>query len=353
MKTYQHVAAAVFGKPWAIHRDTFDVIVEMVRFRAAGGELSADEIQERIGAASTRRGSQARAGAVAVLPLQGVIMQRAGMMAQTSGAMSLESWMRDFRSLVADEEVGAIILDIDSPGGEVTGIPEAAAEIRAARDQKRIVAVANSMAASAAYWLGSQASEFLVTPSGSVGSIGVYLAHQDESAFWESEGVRTTYVSAGQYKVEGNPFEPLSDEARAYRQAMVDDYYGMFVADVAKGRGVTPAAVRGGMGEGRMVLAKGAKAEAMVDGIGTLDDAIRKSLGAPRPTTPAALVLDPSTLAPAGLVDEGEPVAAAEDPDPTPEPPTPDPTPPAEPPQADQALEFYRLRARTRDRRRS
>lgn len=351
MKTYQHVAAAVFGKPWAIHRDTFDVIVEMVRFRAAGGELSADEIQERIGAASTRRGSQARAGAVAVLPLQGVIMQRAGMMAQTSGAMSLESWMRDFRSLVADEEVGAIILDIDSPGGEVTGIPEAAAEIRAARDQKRIVAVANSMAASAAYWLGSQASEFLVTPSGSVGSIGVYLAHQDESAFWESEGVRTTYVSAGKYKVEGNPFEPLSDEARAYRQAMVDDYYGMFVADVAKGRGVTSAAVRGGMGEGRMVLAKGAKAEAMVDGIGTLDDAIRKSLGAPKPATSAALVLDPSTLAPEGLVvDDGEPAAASGESDPTPEPPDPEPTP--DPPKADE-LDLYRLRARMHGRRRS
>jgi signal peptide peptidase SppA len=373
MKTYSHVATAVFDRPWAIRPETLKVIVDLMRFRVSGGQLSAEEVQERIGAASTRRGNQARAGAVAVLPLHGVIMQRAGLMAQTSGAVSLESWMTDFRTLMADDEIGTIVIDIDSPGGEVSGIPEAAAEIRAARDQKRIVAVANPTAASGAYWLGSQAGEFVVTPSGWVGSIGVYTAHDDLSKMLEMEGINETLISAGKFKVEGNELGPLTDEARAYRQTIVDDYYGMFVADVAKGRGVATADVKGGMGQGRMVLAKGAKAEKMVDGIATLDESIRKALGAPKPSSSASLVLDVGGLAPAGLFAEGlvdTPGEGGEVPadgtlsEPG-EPLLDDPTEPAPPgeddpatdhepvtaPPAAEDLERYRLRARTHGRR--
>jgi signal peptide peptidase SppA len=304
MKQYPHVTAAVFQRAWAILPSTLAVIVNMVRFRNAGGVLTADEIRERVGAAPQRASASSRAGAVAVIPLQGVIMYRAGMMAQTSGAVSLESFMADFRAAMADEEIGSIVLDIDSPGGEVSGVPEAAAEIRAARDQKRIVAVANPMAASAAYWIGSQAGEFYCMPSGWVGSIGCYSAHDDLSAMYEMEGVSETLISAGKYKVEASELAPLSDEARAYIQSIVDDYYGMFVADVAKGRGVPAADVRGGMGQGRMLLAKPAVAERMIDGVATLDEAIRKALGPVRKTA-AFQRLDVDALAPAVVEIDG------------------------------------------------
>lgn len=301
MKQYQHVTAAIFERPWAILPSRLAVIVDMIRFRSAGGSLTAEEVRERIGAAPQRASATARGGGVAVIPLQGVIMYRAGMLAQTSGAVSLESFMADFRAAMADEEIGSIVIDIDSPGGEVSGVPEAAAEIRAARDSKRILAVANPMAASAAYWLGSQAGEFYCMPSGWVGSIGCYSAHDDLSAAYEMEGVSETLISAGKYKVEASELAPLSDEARAYIQSIVDDYYGMFVADVAKGRGVPAADVRGGMGQGRMLLAKPAVTERMIDGVATLDDTIRKALGPVRRTA-AFQRLDVDALAPAAVV---------------------------------------------------
>ena len=107
------------------------------------------------------------------------------------------------------------------------------------------------MAASAAYWLASAANEVIITPSGEVGSIGVLAAHQDVSAAMDRDGIKTTLVSAGRYKTEGNPFEPLTDDARGYLQSRVDDYYGMFIRAVADHRRVKIDAVRDGFGSGR------------------------------------------------------------------------------------------------------
>lgn len=278
MNAYDHIVRAVFARPWALHPAKLEAIKAILAMRANGTPISAEEVAEIVAAAGPRRSNGREAGSVGVLPLQGVIMPRAGLLAQSSGAVSLEQWMKDFRSMVADPDIGSILLDIDSPGGDVTGITEASAEIRAAREEKPVHAIANSMAASAGYWLASQASTVAVTPSGWVGSIGVYSAHEDLSGFMEQEGIKTTLISAGKYKVEGNPFEPLSDEARAHIQEQVDDYYGMFVGDVAKGRGVPAAVVRKQYGEGRMLLAKPAKEAGMVDSIDTFGGAVSSAV---------------------------------------------------------------------------
>jgi signal peptide peptidase SppA len=156
----------------------------------------------------------------------------------------------------------------------VTGVDELSKMIYDARGSKPIVAVANHLMASAAYWIGTAADELVVTPSGEVGSIGVFAAHQDVSAAMEKEGVKTTLISAGKYKTEGNPFEPLTDEAHASIQARVDDYYSMFTKAVARNRGVNVADVRGGFGEGRVVGAQQAVSLGMADRVATLDDVI-------------------------------------------------------------------------------
>jgi signal peptide peptidase SppA len=227
--------------------------------------------------ATDRAPSHTGAG-IAVLPLYGVVTQRGNMVDDISGpgSTSTQKFTSALRQVLADDTVGQILIDIDSPGGSVYGVAELAAEIVKARAQKPVVAVANSLAASAAYWIGCSASEFYVTPGGEVGSIGVWQAHFDYSKALEEEGVKPTLISAGKFKVEGNPYVPLDPEAQAFMQSRVDDYYNAFIKAVAKGRGVSIGDVRDGMGEGRVLGADAALTAKMVDGIATFDDVLAK-----------------------------------------------------------------------------
>jgi ClpP class serine protease len=118
--------------------------------------------------------------------------------------------------------------------------------------------------------------EIVATPSAEVGSIGIFAMHQDISRAADQAGVTTTLVSAGKYKVEGNEFEPLSDEARDQIQSQVDAFYRMFVSDVAKGRNVSTSVVGESYGQGRTMLAKEAHAAGMVDRIATLEETVKR-----------------------------------------------------------------------------
>lgn len=266
---YARALDYVRSTPWALMPQTMAVLLDVMKLRAHGHRLSRQEIDARLAASETgeARIGAARAGSIMILPLHGVVMHRADMFSEISGAASLEKISQRFDAAMADSAISTIVLSIDSPGGAVDGVPEFAEKVRAARGVKRVVAVADSLAASAAYWIGSAAEEFVASPSAEVGSIGVYAAHQDLSKALEMMGVSTTLISAGKFKVEGNPFEPLGEEAHAAIQSRVEGYYDMFVKDVAKGRGTTPSAVRGGFGEGRTVLAKDALAAGMIDRI--------------------------------------------------------------------------------------
>ncbi len=284
---YPHVVQAVFGRPWAIMPETLQVIVDLARFRAEGGRLSEEEIAERLSSAQEAAGPRSggrRTGAVAVLPLYGTIVPRAGMMVEMSGGTSIERFRAAFREALADESVGSILLDVDSPGGMVDGVPEIADEIRAARGRKPMAAVANTLMASAAYWLASATDEIIATPSSAVGSIGVFTAHDDLSAAYEQAGIRTTLISAGKYKTELADVQPLSDEARAALQQSVDDTYALFVGAVAKGRGDTSANVRNGYGQGRVLTAQRAVTAGLADRVGTFDEAAARLASGKVPT---------------------------------------------------------------------
>jgi signal peptide peptidase SppA len=225
-------------------------------------------------AVAAKSGSRA-SGATAVIPVLGTLMQRAESFDLCEGGTAYSSISQALRAANADETIGSILLDVDSPGGSVYGVAELAAEIRASA--KPVVAMANSLAASAAYWLAASCTECYVSPGGEVGSIGVWMAHEDWSAAMEEAGVKTTLISAGKYKVEGNPFEPLAGDARDFLQSRTDEYYGAFCRDVAKGRKASTDQVRAGMGQGRVLGASQAKAEGMVDDILTFDDAVRRA----------------------------------------------------------------------------
>jgi signal peptide peptidase SppA len=275
MKRYDHIVNYVRGHAWAILPETLQTIAEVVQVHVKMGGLSAEEVEERLAAGRAAQGPRdgKRTGVTAVIPIYGVIMPRATLMSELSGATSVEGLRADFRTAMADPGVARIVFDVDSPGGSVEGIEELGEEIRAARGQKPMTAVANYLMASAAYWLASQADEIVASPSSLVGSIGVYAVHQDWSGAYEQAGVKPTLIKAGKYKAEGIDFMPLSEDAIAHFQESVDDSYEAFTAAVAKGRGTTPTAVRSGYGEGRALTARRAKAEGLVDRIDTLEGA--------------------------------------------------------------------------------
>lgn len=222
-------------------------------------------------------------GAIAVLTLNGVISQHSDWYSDAS----VDDFSLDFLAALNDPSVSAILIAIDSPGGSVYGVQELAQMILAARDQKMIVAISNSLAASAAYWIGCCASQFYCTPSGEVGSIGVWQAHMDISSMLENAGVKTTLISAGKYKTEGNPYEPLDDDAVSFMQSRVEDYYSSFTNSVAAARGVDVDAVVNGMGQGRVLGAAAAKKANMIDGVATMPQVIQqmqKKMSSAQPT---------------------------------------------------------------------
>lgn len=221
-----------------------------------------------------------KSGRMARVSIMGAITKRDSLWSLFFGGTSVERLTATLRQVAQDDTISTVLLDIDSPGGTVAGLPALAGEVRALREHKHVVALSNSLAASAAYWVASQADEIVATPEALTGSIGVFTVHDDYSAMNERLGIKTTYISAGKYKTEGNPDQPLSTEARDHIQATVDEMYGLFVGDVAKGRGVTPAQVKAGYGEGRALTARDAKAAGLIDRIATYEETVQRLSGA-------------------------------------------------------------------------
>jgi len=278
MNNRTHVLQAFMEKPWAILPNKLAIIEEIVMRHVSGEKLSADEIQARVNGGTPAEQRQIRS--VAILPLFGVLFPRANMVENISGpgGTSAERFGQSFSKLMNDPAIDAIVIDINSPGGQVGGIQEVSQKIFNARGTKPIIAVANPLTASAAYWIGTAADELVVTPSGDVGSVGVYAVHEDISAALEREGIRVSIISAGKYKIEANQYQPLTEEARSAIQSDVNNIYEVFVNDVARNRGVKADVVRNGFGEGRCVMAEQAVQMGMADRIATLEDVVNELL---------------------------------------------------------------------------
>jgi signal peptide peptidase SppA len=297
-RTYDRIIGAFLREPWAIQESKFRQIEALLRLRAEGGRVEDDTIHALVSAAERAKPAP-RQGMVAVIPVFGVIAHRMDLFTEISGGTSTMSVLKAFRAALADPEVSGIVLEVDSPGGGVSGVPELADEIFQARGQKPVIAVANTLMASAAYWIGSQADELIVTPSGEVGSIGVFAVLENWAKFYENEGLKMEILRYGDNKAEINDFEEVSDEARAHLKAMIDDVGRTFDKAVARGRGVTPAHVRAEFGQGRTFLAPQAVKLGLADRVGTIDDAIvtagkrRKKMSAEQPGDFITATADP------------------------------------------------------------
>lgn len=228
-------------------------------------------------------------GDIAVIECSGPITGRNSWFSMWYGCSTIESMQTQFRIALADPNIKTIVFRVETPGGTIDLVPEFADEIFAAREVKNIIAVSDTMIASAGIWLFSQCTQIYVPRSGQIGSVGAYCLHQDVSKMLEDWGIKMTFIYAGENKVEGNSYEPLSDSAKAHFQEEIDQIFGWFNAAMARGRGVSTKDVLDNFGQGRMFYGQAAVKLGMADKVGTFDAVMSKLLGRKRAGVSASI----------------------------------------------------------------
>jgi signal peptide peptidase SppA len=313
----------IAGRPWAIRADIAAHVHGLIVREGIAGLRHLAGLKEGIHAfdedqrnpqAARGRGRSRDISTVAMIPVIGTLTQRVEIVG-SAATRSTADIVAELREAVADPKVDAAVLEFDSPGGEVFGVPEAWQAIRDARNAKPVVAAVNSVAASAGYYLASAADEVWVTPSGMVGSVGVYALHIDASKALEDMGESWEFIVAkdSPFKVEGNPAGPLTAEAREALQADIDRYMGMFTRDLARGRSVSRDTVRQQFGGGRMKGPEDARAVGMVDQIreGAPPQGARVAVVGPGPAPEAQT---PTPAAPQATEEPPTPAVEPEEP---------------------------------------
>src|SRR5579885_2521972 len=289
MSDLPHLASRVFGTPLLIARAKLEVILGVLGPRLAGGTLEPLEPET-----DPPPLTSVTVEKIAVVSVIGTLVSRSGYLDAASGLQAYGDIADAIATAMDDASVRGVILDVDSPGGEVGGMFDLVEQIHTSRsaNAKPLWAVANESALSAAYAIASAADRLYVTRTGEVGSIGVVAVHVDESGADAKAGLAWTFVFAGDRKVDGNAHEPLSERARATIQADVDRLYAEFCALVATNRGLSLDAVRGteaAIYRGTLAVRAG-----LADRLGTLDLAIAEMAAELDRATPARAPLNPT-----------------------------------------------------------
>ncbi len=274
--------------PWAMQEPMLDLMTDIVLRHDLGVRLTSEQISAALGrpasAGPIKTGYEVRDG-VAIVPISGVIARFAS---EVNGACapqgtSTEAILQDLRSALADGNVTGILLHINSPGGAVSGVKEAADIIAQAAKSKPMVAFVDGLGASAAYWLAAGAGKIYSTETSFVGSIGVYTVLVDSSKQAETEGRKIKKVASGPYKGAGVPGTAITAEQEQATQIVVDQLAGMFFAAVGAARKLTGDALAA-VTDGRAHLAKDAMRLGLTDGIRSFDQVLGELAGANKPT---------------------------------------------------------------------
>lgn len=286
-----HVADRLFGRPHAIEPVALQLIVEGPAGRRvlagepleAGkkGRKSRDFRSDRLAALAGAEMVATKDGLVqyaltpdgiAIIPIAGVLTQKFDWLAAACGWTTYDAVRATLAAALDDYRVSAMMLDVDSPGGEAAGMLDIADAILAARETKPIWAVANPFAASAAYAIAGSASRLVLPRLAQVGSIGCVVIHVDQSASDKAQGLKYTAIYAGAHKVDGWGHAPLSDGARASAQRDVDHVHNVFAALVGR-QGRTSAAAALAT-EAAMFADDAAVEVGLADEVMTFDDAL-------------------------------------------------------------------------------
>jgi len=274
-----HLADRVLNRPLLITPDKAQVILSVLANRIgveapeASRFVGEDFTVDDAGRATSHPYRRTPDG-IAIITITGSLVNRGAWIGASSGLTSYEGIKYQLASAAQASDVKAVILDLQSPGGEAIGAFETAEAVRALAVQKRTVAVVNGMAASAAYAIASGASEIVTTETGVSGSIGVVMLHADWSRHLANEGIKPTLIFAGAHKVDANPFEPLGDAVKADLQQEVETFYAAFLETVAKGRGQRLTAEAARATEARTFIGARAVGVGLADRVGTFESVL-------------------------------------------------------------------------------
>lgn len=323
---YQHIAARAFNQPLMIEpayaRVFFSVLGERLGadrlVDAVSGQALAGDDMKALAASWDGRERRPRTyrveQGIAILPITGTLVHRLGYIQPLSGITGYDGIAKRLQQAIEDPEVRGILLDIDSPGGEVAGCYDTADLIARAREQKPVWALANDMACSGGYMLAAACGRRLITQTSIIGSIGVLVAHRSVEKAMEKAGVDVTLIYSGSHKVDGNPYEKLPADVRATIQTDIDKIRTQFVQKVAKFTGLAEAhvfATEAATYTGEDAVKAGLANEIVnyADAVNVMAEAIKKNsnsgatMSAKNPTanaetTPAATVETPPVTAP-------------------------------------------------------
>ena len=250
---YPNIAHRVFNRPHLVEPQYGRVFISALAERLDVRTITLPDGKEMT-RRQMRRAAQGYGGhqqtvfdqvdGIAVIPVEGTLVHRFGHLDPYSGMTGYDGIQTKLDAALADPNVRGILMDIDSPGGEVSGCFDLTDYIFQARQMKPIWALADELACSAAFSLASACSRIIAPRTAQIGSVGVLTAHVDHSQMLKQAGLDVTLIFAGDHKVDGNPYEPLPANVRDEIQAEIDQLYGMFVRTVARNRGMSEQAVR-------------------------------------------------------------------------------------------------------------
>jgi signal peptide peptidase SppA len=258
MKFWNHAT----GDPWAITESALNNILKI----ASRENESVEAVSARIGRELDNSYVTEVRDGVAIIPVIGPLFRYANLFTAISGASSYEILAKDFMTALEDPEVEGIVLNIDSPGGEVNGCAEFASMIFEGRGSKPIIAYISGDAASGAYWIASACDEIITSETSSLGSIGVV------AVYCGAKGGNTVEIVSSQSPYKR--LDPDTDEGKARLQSRTDDLAAVFIESVALHRGVDPPTVIKEFGGGDVFIGKHAVAQGLADKIGSLEKTI-------------------------------------------------------------------------------
>jgi signal peptide peptidase SppA len=292
---YPLVLAEFYSQRWALLPDWYANIERILLERSAGQPLD-DDTRAALSAKSYGGEVARQADKVALLQVYGTIVPRADMFSEMSALSSHQGIAQMLRTAADDESVREIIVDFDSPGGAVSGIDVSVEAMRYAASKKPVTVVTEGLLASAAYWIGAQATRIVAAPTAGVGSISIIAEHHDITEAQKQLGVKTTVLTTGKWKALGHPTEPLTDEGKDKLMSELLEVHDLFVADIAQGRGVAADSAQNRWADGSVWIGQRALESGLVDEIGTLQSvmdsmtkplATRKGRRASREMSPA------------------------------------------------------------------